>query len=193
MASGNANDAPDTVVAYIELLDKVRAMSLRIDKFGSKEAVVKHLIAIDKLSRYKATQVYNEAQEYFNIDKTISKLAWGNIIADKMDLMINYSMQNVKDVSDALKVVSMLEKVGNIRQVNVPDAKELPDNFFDKPINLMSYDARIFEFGETNRKNLDKFIDTLPELTEKEKIRIKQEALLLPLNIFPNESENPRK
>ena len=38
-------------------------------------------------------------------------------------------------------------------------------------------------------------IDALPELTEKEKNRIKQEALVpgYELKIFQDESENPRK
>jgi hypothetical protein len=42
-------------------------MYLRIDQFGSKEAIIKHLMMAKKytLSRYKAAQVCDEAQEYF--------------------------------------------------------------------------------------------------------------------------------
>jgi hypothetical protein len=38
-------------------------------------------------------------------------------------------------------------------------------------------------------------IDKYPELTEKEKVRIKQESLIpgFKLKIFPDEQENPRK
>lgn len=193
METGTAANAPTHIVQYLELLDKVRAMFLRIDKFGSKEIIVKHLMTVDKLSRYKAMQVCDEAQEYFYCDSQVSKAAWKNIYADKMEKMINFAMQTVKDVNDAQKVVKMLLDASVLRGLNEEDKEVIPDHFYEKPINLMSYDARIFEFGETNRQALDKFIDTLPELTEREKIRIKQEALLLPLKIFPNEQENPRK
>jgi len=99
----------------------------------------------------------------------------------------------MKDVSDASKVVKMLVDIANLRQVNVPDAEKLPEQFFDKPVNLLSLDANIFEFGKANRQGLEQFIDSMPDLTEKEKIRIKQEAMLLPLKIFPDVSEDPRK
>jgi len=193
METGNPENAPVHIVAYLDLLDMVRGMFLRIDKWGSKESIVKHLMTVKKLSRYKAMQVCDEAQEYFYCDSKISKAAWKNIYADKMEKMINFAMLTVKDVNDAQKVVKMLLDVSVLRGVNEPDIEVIPDHFYEKPINLLSYDARIFEFGETNRPALNKFIDSLPELTEREKIRIKQEALLLPLKVFPNESENPRK
>lgn len=195
METGNPTNAPDHIVAYLDLLDMVRGMFLRMDRWGSKEAIIKHLMVSSshKLSRYKAMQVCDEAQEYFYRDSQISKSAWKNIYADKMEKMINFAMLTVKDVNDAQKVVKMLLDVSVLRGVNEPDIEVIPDHFYEKPINLLSYDARIFEFGETNRPALNKFIDSLPELTEREKIRIKQEALLLPLKVFPNESENPRK
>jgi CRISPR/Cas system CSM-associated protein Csm2 small subunit len=191
--NGNPDDAPEAVVQYLGLLEKVRAMFMRIDKFGSKEAIVKHLIVADGFSRYKASQIADEAQEYFYCQRNISKDAWRNIYAEKMDMMINVAMQHIKDVNDASKVVKMLVDVANHRQVNVKDDEKIDDKFFDKPVNLLTYDARIIEFGETNRPALDKFIESLPELTVKEKTRIKQEALLLPLKLFPDEQENPRK
>jgi hypothetical protein len=48
---------------------------------------------------------------------------------------------------------------------------------------------------KVNRQKLAEMIDAYPELTEKEKIRIKQEALIpgFKLKIFPNEQEDPRK
>jgi hypothetical protein len=60
-------------------------------------------------------------------------------------------------------------------------------------MKLYSLDASISEFtSPADRNKLAKFIDDLPELTEREKIRIKQEALCLPLKIFPDEQENVR-
>lgn len=193
MEHGSIKNAPPEIVDYLLLLDKTMGMIRRIDIYGNKEAVIKHLVLADGLSPYKAKKIYSETIEYFHVDTEISKEAYRNYYADRMDKVTNFAMLIMKDVADAGKVHKMLLDSMIARGVNNPDKEVIPDHFYDKPVNLMSYDARIFEFGEANRTALDKFIETLPELTEREKIRIKQEALLLPLKIFPDESENPRK
>lgn len=193
MEKGSAANAPAPIVEYLELLDKVRAMFLRIDQYGSKDMIVKHLMTVDKLSRYKAMQVCDEAQEYFYCDNRISKAAWRNIYADKMDKMINFSMQVVENVSDAQKVVKMLLDASVLRGVNEPDVEELPAEVFQPPFVVYSCDAEFLGMPKANRQKLSEMIDKLPELTEKEKIQIKREALVLPLKAFPNEQENARK
>jgi hypothetical protein len=193
METGNPANAPEHIVAYLELLDKVRGMFLRIDQFGSRDAVIKHLITVDKLSRYKAAQVCDEAREYFYSDSKISKSAWKNIYADKIEMMINFAMQRVQDVSDAQKVVKMLVDVANLRGVNEPDIDEIPAEVFQAPFVVYSCDAEFLGMPKVNRQKLGEMIDKFPELTEKEKIQIKREALVLPLKIFPNEQEDARK
>lgn len=193
MEKGSLNNAPDEIVQYIELLDKVRGMFLRIDKWGSKDAIVKHLMLIDKLSRYKASQVCDEAQEYFYSDSKISKAAWRQIYAEKAEKMINFAMLTVKDPSDAQKVIKMLQDAFELRGGNLPDKEELPESIFQPPFVVYSTDSEFLGMPKVNRTLLSEMIDKLPELTEKEKIRIKQEALILPLKVFPNEQEDARK
>lgn len=193
MERGNIANAPQKIVDYLTMIEKVRGMLTRIDLYGNRDAVVKHLKLHDKMSDFKANQIINETIQYFYVENAISRDAWRNLYAEKMDKVINYAMRSIKDVSDASKVVKMLLDVSILRQVNEPDKEILPDHFFEKPINLLSLDANIFEFGKANRQGLEDFIDKLPELTEKERIRIKQEAMLLPLKIFPDEHEDARK
>lgn len=197
METGNPANAPEHIVAYLELLDMVRGMFLRIDKWGSKEAIIKHLMVSSqhKLSRYKANQVCDEAQEYFYRDSQISKSAWRNIYADKMEKMINFAMMTVKDVNDAQKVVKMCLDTAVLRGVNEPDKEELPAEVFQPPFVVYTWDTEALEMPKVNRHKLAEMIDKYPELTEKEKNRIKQEALIpgYKLKIFPNEQEDPRK
>ncbi|OYX86802.1 MAG: hypothetical protein B7Y83_00240 [Flavobacteriales bacterium 32-34-25] len=197
METGNPKNAPEHIIAYLDLLDMVRGMFLRIDQFGSKEAIVKHLMLSPKyqLSRYKASQVCDEAQEYFYRDSKISKDAWRNIYASKIDMMINFAMQTVKDASDAQKVVKMCIEAGIFRRVNEKDEEELPQEIFQPPFVVYTWDAEALDMPKVNRQKLSEMIDKFPELTEKERIRIKQESLIpgFPLKIFPNEQEDPRK
>lgn len=193
MENGNLDNAPQEIVSYLELLDKVRGMFLRIDKFGSKEAIIKHLILVDKLSRYKASQICDEALEYFYCDVKISKSAWRNIYAEKAEKMINFAMLTVKDVNDASKVVKMLLDNFDLRGGNEPDKEELPASLFQPPWVVYSADAEFLGMPKVNRQALAEMIDKFPELTEKERMQIKREALILPLKVFPNEQEDARK
>lgn len=187
------NNAPEAIVQYLDRLDKIRGMFLRIDKFGSKETIVKHLMLVDGMSRYKAMQVCDEAQQYFYADVKISKAAWRNILADKMDKMVNFAMQTVKDVSDAAKVVKMLADLGDMRGVNLEEKDELPASLFEAPWVVYSADAEFLGMPKPNRNKISALIDSYPELSEKEKNHLKREALILPLNIFPDEQEDARK
>lgn len=190
---GSMNNAPQELVDYVVMLDKVRGMIQRFDIYGNREGVIAHLVSFENLSKYKATQIYNEAIEYFYVDSGISKKAYANFYADRIEKAANAGFLVAQSVKDIKLCVDMLKEAAAMRELHVADEEEIPDSFYEKPINLLTLDPRIFEFGEANRVGLEKFIDTLPELTERQKLRIKQEALILPLKIFPDEQEDARK
>lgn len=193
MENGTTSNAPGHIVKYLDLLDKARAMHLRIDQYGSAESIIKHFMVAEKLSRFKAKQIYNEALEYFYADKVVSKLAWRNIYGDKTDMLINMAMQLVENVSDAAKVVKMIVDAANIRGVNEPDQEELPEDLFKQPVKLYTADAESLGLPKVDRTKLKEFFNALPELTEKERQRMLQEADIIPFKLFPNEQEDPRK
>ena len=194
MEKGNLNNAPEEIVLYLELLDKIRGMFLRIDVFGTKESIVKHLMLVDKISRYKAMQLCDEAQQYFYSDSKISKQAWRTIYAEKAEKMINFAMQTVKNPTDAAKVVKMLLDVAELQGINLPEQEELPAELFQPPWVIYSADAEFLGLEtKANRHRLAEMIDAFPELTEKQRVQIKREAQILPIKVFPNEQEDGRK
>ena len=194
MEKGNLNNAPEEIVLYLELLDKIRGMFLRIDVFGTKESIVKHLMLVDKISRYKAMQLCDEAQQYFYSDSKISKQAWRTIYAEKAEKMINFAMQTVKNPTDAAKVVKMLLDVAELRGINLPEQEELPAELFKPPWVIYSADAEFLGLEtKANRHRFAEMIDAFPELTEKQRVQIKREAQILPIKVFPNEQEDGRK
>lgn len=193
LETGNPDNAPEAIVQYIELLTRIHGMSLRIDKFGSKEAILKHLIAFEGLSRYKASLVYNETLEYFYTDKEVSKKAWRNFYASIMDQEINFARRVKKDGTDSKRIVEMAEKAANMRGAFDEEIEELPEELFRTPFIVYTCDSQLLGLPTVDRNKLSAQIDAYPELSEKEKIQIKREAQILPINIFPNEQENPRK
>lgn len=193
LETGNPDNAPEAIVQYIELLTRVHGMTLRIDKFGSKEAILKHLIAFEGLSRYKASLVYNETLEYFYTDKEVSKKAWRNFYASIIDQEINFARRVKKDGADSKRIVEMAEKAANMRGAFDEEIEELPEELFRTPFIVYTCDSQLLGLPTVDRNKLSAQIDAYPELSEKEKIQIKREAQILPINIFPNEQENPRK
>ena len=189
-----SNKISPEIERYLDLMDKVRGMHLRIAKFGSKEMILQHLMKVEDLSRYLANKVYNDALEYFYCDNHISKQAWRNIIVEKQEKLINMALHLVKDVSDLAKIAKMNIDLGILLQLDKEDPPELPTELFARPFKLYSFDAKMLGLPTAvDRGKLAKLIDALPELTEKERILIRQEALIEPLNLFPEDHENVRK
>jgi hypothetical protein len=73
-------------------------MYLRIDQFGSKEAIIKHLM-VGQNTRYPVTKQHKCVMKHRSILPRfkISKDAWRNIYAEKMEKMINFAMLKVND------------------------------------------------------------------------------------------------
>lgn len=197
--SGNPDNAPEHIVEYLELLTRVDGMIRRIAKFGSKNAVVKHIVLVEKLfgqklSYYKASKIYNEAIEYFFNDADVSKKAWRNFYANIMDQEITFSRQIKKDTQDSKRIVDMAKSAAELRGVYEEDKEELPDELFRSPFVVYSTKADELGLPKVDRNRLKEMIDKkIPELSEKEKLRIYQEADIVPFEVFPNVEKDPRK
>lgn len=191
--NGVREDAPSEIVDYLEAMDKVRGMFLRIDKWASKDAIVNHLIKIDGLSRYQADKLYNQTLEYFYSDNTISKAAWRNIYAEQMQKVISFAIATMENASDAAKVVKMILEMGKMRQLDEPDKEEMPLELFERPFKMYFMNPEDLGLPTINRKKLGQFIDSMEDLSEAEREIIKREARVLPLKVFPSDEENPRK
>lgn len=197
--SGNPDNAPEHIVEYLELLTRVDGMIRRIAKFGSKNAVVKHIVLVEKLfgqklSYYKASKIYNEAIEYFFNDADVSKKAWRNFYANIMDQEITFSRQIKKDTQDSKRIVDMAKSAAELRGVYEEDKEDLPDELFRSPFVVYSTKPEELGLPKVDRNRLKEMIDKkIPELSEKEKLRIYQEADIVPFEVFPNVEKDPRK
>lgn len=195
---GQPSAVPEAFVAYVNLLDKIRGMMLRHDIYGSKEAIIKHLIAFEpelKGSRLKATQYYNESIEYFYSDNQISKGAWRNLYADELDRAYNFAISIAETTADVEKASKIKERAAKMRGLEKEDPVQFPDEALQKPFKIYTMDMdKHFELPNEDRKAIELWIDeNTKELTEKARERIKQEALILPVKVFQDEEEDPRK
>ena len=106
--NGIASEQNSEIMEYMLLMEKVRGMMLRIDKYPSKNAVINHLTKVNKYSPPFARKVYSQAVEYFYSDTIISKAAWRNVYAEQMEKVVSFAIGAMKDTSDASKVAKMI-------------------------------------------------------------------------------------
>jgi len=192
--SGNPDNAPPEIVAYLELLTRVHGMKLRIDKFGNDESIIKHLVAVDGLSRYKAKLIISEVIEYFYLDKSITIEAWGNFYANIVDQEMNYVRQIKETANDSKIVADLAMKAFELRGGKKEKVQELPPELFQKQVVVYSSDISDMGLPKVDRNRIKELIDNkFGTLSEKERKRLYEEADIIPFKAFPNEQENPRK
>ncbi|WP_336689365.1 MULTISPECIES: hypothetical protein [unclassified Chryseobacterium] len=189
--SGQSSSAPAEFIDYVNLLEKIYRMMNRIDLYGSKESIIKHLVNFEeslKGNRIKAIDLYNEAFEYFNADTKISKKAWRNYYASKLDQDYEMARAVSENASDFEKASRIADKAYKFRQLDQEDPPELPREMFNKPIKVYTMDMDQFEVGNENLTEIENWIDeNTKELSPKAIDRIKQEAMILPIKIFDDE------
>jgi hypothetical protein len=194
METGNPDNAPQEVVDYLQLLQRVHGMRLRIDIYGSKEHVLKHIVLTEKISRYKADQVYQEAIEYFHSDDEVSLKAYKNMYAQKMEQVLNFMMQKMETVGDGEKIIKSIKEIATLRGCYNEEIDPIPDEMLQKKMFVYDFDADKLGLPKVDRNALKKFIEEkIPELPEKHKQRLFEEADIIPFKAFPDVKTDPRK
>jgi hypothetical protein len=192
--AGQSSAAPEEFIEYVNLLEKIYRMMNRADIYGSKEAIVKHLITFEeslKGNRIKALDIYYESFEYFNADDKISKKAWRKFYASKLDQDYEMARAISENASDFEKASRIVDKAAKLRQLDQEDPPELPKSMFDKPIKVYTMDMNQFEVVNEDITDIENWIDeNTKELSPKAIDRIKQEAMILPIKIFDDEQAN---
>lgn len=195
--NGRTDGMSEEFFRYVDLLDKIRAMRNRKDLYGSKEAIIRHLMAFQpelKGNRAKASELYAECIEYFYTEDVISKRAWRNLYAEDLDKAYDLAMALAQTTEDVVKCGSLKERAAKMRELDKNDPEGLPTNFFDRPNKIYTLDMDLFEMGNADRKEIEIWIDdNVKNLTPKAIDRIKQEALIQKIKIFPDEVEDARK
>jgi hypothetical protein len=189
MENGDVKDAPEDVVYYLQLLDKIHGMHQRRLHYGTEEAILKHLILVDGFSRYKAKQLYDEMREYFYKSSNVSKDVYRNIYAERMENLATATELTAKTPEDFDRASRIYERAGKMRQLDLVDPPQLPKELFQKPIKIFAMDPEFLGQPKINRLELAKQIDELDELSESEKLLLKQDAAIEPIKLFNNEQE----
>jgi len=191
--NGDPGDTPPEIALYFVLMEKVRQLHSRVLDFGTKTSIINHLVKVEGLTRHIAEKVYYDALEYYNASNRLSKQAQRNVYADKIDRQIAIFEPFVKEIKDSKELVAMIEKAAKIRQLDKEEVDVIPEEWLKKTWNLYTTDALEAGLEPINSNELARIIDSLPDITNKERKQIAMEAAQMTIEVFPNDEKNPRK
>lgn len=191
LETGSPKNVPPKLLAYMQMLEKIWGMYCRMFEFPNKESIAKHLVIVDKLHRYQAVKLINDALNYFSAENHLPKTTWKNLIADKMLKSFTAAIRLAKNSRDFLDSVKILKEMAVVLQLDKDDILEMEEDLM-KQIQVLTTDISMFGEQPEDRRAIAQFIDDLPDVPEKIKEAAKAEVDGLPFR-FLNFEENPRK
>lgn len=191
LETGNPENVPDHIVAYMEILEKIWGMHRQMFNFPNNQAIINHLLILYKIKRPKAMQLVKDALTYFHRENMLSNEVWKGILADngmKTFVAALKVARSSRDFKDAFSILLDLGKFlgWNIEKIDVED-----ENFI-RQIQVVTSDVTKFGFEKTNRTDLAAMIDALPDISPKMKELAKLEVDAVPFKLVFSEN-NPRK
>lgn len=180
----DSKSLPQEIADYLDAMDKVRNMSRRFDKYGSKESIIDYLINIEGYSYYLATKLYNNSFEYFNTNDSISLEAHLNWIVDMMKKNIQAGILMSEDTNDSARIGRMLRELKDVVTELGQNEDEMDEILKRKPIKLYTMKPEDVGMPAIPKKELEKLLATYDEITEVQRDIIREEMMLLPPNLF---------
>jgi hypothetical protein len=175
------HDLPDNLVIYLELLEIVRSM---YSKYETKTFIINTLTSdVYGLSRNTATTLFYDALNFFYSDNKVKQKSWENIYADHLDNLA-YICIAKDDIDTARKCFVDAAK---FRGVGAASNPEMPDEFKTKPLIIYTLDPSDVGLPKASKKELAAFIDNLPEISERERVRLSKDAGITEVTLFYDE------
>lgn len=172
---------------YFDLMNVARGLHARMMMPGGNRIVTKAgIIKVLKsdaygLSDWMARQVYTDALNFFYADEGISTRAWSNLYADRLDKLANLaaSMGKLKDARGFIKDAAKL------RGCFDEQAPEIPQELLDAtPVTIYTADPESLGAPKADRREIEKFIDSIPDIPEINRQRIKEDAGITRRNLL---------
>ena len=177
LKTGDMSSLTAEEVEYFHLMDAVRGWRARTmtpdgKKIVTKAAIIKVLRQAYGLSDFMARRIYSDAIDFFYADADASSAAWRNLYAEKAENMANTAVA-MGGMKEALSFLKLAELRGCFKEEQESIPQELLDR---KPLVVYTGDASALGASKTDRKELEAFIDSIPDTPEAVRTRLKQDA-----------------
>lgn len=151
-------------------------------KYGKDNAIAFLMHDPFNVDRIRARQMYSEAINLFYLCDAIENDAHRNMMFDNLMKAAQVVLSNAVNAKDMEVYGNLTVQAAKIKQLDKPDPVK-PKEMTDKPIKVYDLDPTAVGLPVANRNLLAAQIDNLPDLSMKEKTRLKRDATIIDVDI----------
>lgn len=187
LKTGDINSLTPAERSYFDLMRQVRGWAARMmmpggDRIVTKSGIIK-LLKSDAygLSDWMARQVYTDTLNFFYDQEGVTARAWSNLYADRLDNLAKLAMSMGK----LKEAKGYIVEAAKLRGCYDDAAPEIPQELLDAaPVTIYTADAESLGAPRADRKEIDAFIDSIPDIPEVSRQRVKEDAGIKPRNLL---------
>ena len=150
-------------------------------KYGKDRAISMLMHEPFNCSRPRAREMYYEAVNLFYLDDTIEPAAHRNMIFDNLMKAAQTVLLSSSGAKDMEIYGNLLTQAWKVKQLDKPD-KVKRQEIKEKDIKVYTLDSNLIGVPSIDRKDLANQIDKIPDLPEKERTRLKRDAMAVDIN-----------
>lgn len=179
LSTGNLEALTPAEREYFNLMEMVRGLRARMMFPGGQRVVTKagiiKLLKSDAygLSDWMARQIYSDALNFFYSEDNVRPRAWANLYAERYEKWADLaaSMGKLKEARN------FLHEAAKLRGCYDEAAPEIPQELLDaSPVLIYTADPESMGAPKADRRELEEFIDSIPDIPEINRNRVKEDA-----------------
>ncbi len=193
LKSGDLGSLTPAEREYFDLMKLVRGFHARMmmpggDRIVTKSGIIKLLKSeAYGLSDWMARQVYADSLNFFYSGDGVTTRAWSNIYADRLDKLANLAI-----AAGRLKEAKgYITEAARLRGCYDAAAPEIPQELLDAaPVTIYTADPENLGAPKADRREIDAFIDSIPDIPEISRRRVKEDAGICRRNLISRMMED---
>lgn len=180
IASGCTLELTDDELNYYNALYALIGINR---KYGKDNAISFLMHEPFSCKRHRAREMYDEAVNLFFADDSIENQAHRNMMFDELNKAALVVLNTARNSADMEVYGRLKAQAAKIKQLDLPDKPKLQE-VKDKPIKIYQLDTEAVGIPSVNRQDLAKLIDSIEDIPERERRRLKQDAQVVDVNFI---------
>lgn len=180
LASGFAMELTDEELNYYNALYALIGIQR---KYGKDNAISFLMHEPFQVKRARAREMYNEAINLFYADDSIENNAHRNLMFDNLQKAAQVVLTTARTSKDMDVYGNLLTQAAKIKQLDRPDP-EKRQAVKDKNIKIYMLDTQAVGIPQVDRQQLAAQIDSIQDISERERVRIKRDANVIDVDII---------
>ena len=180
---------------YFSFMEMVRGLRARMllpggRKIVTKAGIIKLLKNNYGFSDWMARRIYDDAINFFYSESTVTPRAWANLYAEKLEKMADLAFTGGKFKEGR----ALMNDAAKLRGCFYEATPEIPEELL-QPRTVIIYTSNAAALGapSADRRELEAFIDEIPEIPQLTRQRVKEDAGILPKNLLKRMAEDVKE